>query len=60
MREPKILGWNIRKYRDLKGLSQKGLAAKIPMSPDHLSKIECGRMATIGMERLASIAHPGR
>ena len=56
MREAEILGENIQRYRGLKRLSQKELAAEIPMSKDHLSKIECGRKKTIGMKYLVSIA----
>lgn len=38
-----ILGKNIRKYRQLRGLSQEELMEKIEIDPSSMSDIECGK-----------------
>lgn len=42
MFDPKILAKNIKKYRNLKGLTQADLASKLFVTPQCISKWECG------------------
>ncbi len=39
----KIVGKNIKKYRELRGLTQEELIEKIDMGPCAISNIECGK-----------------
>lgn len=38
-----ILGKNIRKYRELRGLTQEAFIEKIGIGPSAISNIECGK-----------------
>jgi len=51
----KILGRNIMKSRQLKGLTQKELAKKVGLTSDTISKIERGKQENIGMRYLILI-----
>jgi len=57
MREMEILAENIRKYRFLKGLTQKRLAEEIGISKDYLYKIEKVRIPNIGMKLMSRFAY---
>ena len=52
MNEREILAENLRRYRLVKGLKQKALAAKVGLSTDTISKIETGKQENIGMKYL--------
>ncbi|MBA7695640.1 hypothetical protein ES703_104272 [subsurface metagenome] len=56
MKEAEMLGMNIRKYRQLKGLTQTELATTIGLSKDYLSKVERGMIENIGFSRLVTIS----
>lgn len=55
MKELETLVKNIRKHRQLKGLLQTDLAAKVGLSSDTISKIELGVQPNIGLKHLAAI-----
>jgi len=50
-----ILAGNIRKFRLLKGMTQKELASKIGISSEYFSKIEVAKTDNIGVKYLTSI-----
>lgn len=52
-----ILGKNIKRYRQLKGLSQEELSEKLDISQQTMSKIECGRnfLTSETLEKIPSI-----
>ncbi|GAI83231.1 unnamed protein product, partial [marine sediment metagenome] len=53
--EREIVAKNLRQYRQVKGMLQKDLAAKVGLSKDTISKIETGKQHNIGMKFLVSI-----
>jgi len=53
--ETMTLASNLRRYRQLKGLSQKDLASKVGLSADSISKIELGKYGNPGLKYLKSI-----
>jgi len=55
MDEKKILGKNVRRYRQLKGLTQGELAKKVGLTKDTISKIELGKQENVGSKHLISI-----
>jgi len=55
MKEIKILGENIRRYRQFKGLTQSDLAAKVGLNKDTISKIELGERKNPGLKYIISI-----
>jgi len=55
MRERDILAYNLKRYRQLKGLKQKDLATKVGLSKDTISKVELGKQENIGSKYLMSI-----
>jgi len=55
MNEREILAKNLRQYRQVKGLTQKDLAAKIGLSKDTISKIETSKQNNVGLKYLVSI-----
>ena len=52
-----ILGKNIKRYRQLKGLSQEELSEKLDISQQTMSKIECGKnfLTSETLEKIPSI-----
>jgi len=52
MAEKKILEKNIKRYRQLKGLTQGELAKKVGLTKDTISKIERGKQKNLGMKYL--------
>ena len=55
MDEREILGKNVRKYRQLKGLTQGDLAKKVGLTKDTISKIELGKQKNPGLKHLILI-----
>jgi len=55
MDEKKILGKNIKRLRQVKGLTQKDLAKKVGLTKDTISKIERGEQENVGSKYLISI-----
>lgn len=55
MTDLQILGKNLKRFRQLKGLKQTELAKRIGMSPDHLSKIEATTTGNVGLRFLTKI-----
>ena len=55
MDEAKILGWNIRRYRGLRGLTQAELGRKAGLSKDAISRLELGKSANIRAPHLRSV-----
>ena len=55
MKEMDILGENIRRHRQLKGLTQEDLAKKVGWNKDTISKIELGKLKNPGLKHLISI-----
>jgi len=51
----KLLGQNIRKYRNLKGLSQEKLAELTGLSREYIARIETG-VKRISLKKLFEIA----
>lgn len=51
------LGKKIKKYRQIKGISQEELAEKLEISQQTLSKIECGKnfLTSVTLEKIPSI-----
>lgn len=58
----KRIGSNIKKYRELKGMTQEALAAKAGLAVRHIQKIEAGTvnltMMTLGKISSALNVHP--
>lgn len=52
----KVFGQNVRKYRELKGLSQEKLAEKCGLHRTYISSIECFRRS-ISLENIQRIAN---
>jgi len=55
MKEKKALGFNLKRFRQFKVLSQKELGKKVGLSKDTISKIELGKQKNIGFKYLISI-----
>ena len=55
MDEKEILGKNLKRSRQLKGLTQKALAAKVGLTKDTISKIESGKQENVGLKYLILI-----
>ena len=55
MYDLKILGRNIKRYRQLKGLMQQELAKKVGLTKDTISKVELGKQENIGVKYLILI-----
>ncbi|MBA7627803.1 hypothetical protein ES703_35272 [subsurface metagenome] len=55
MEERETLAQNLRHCRQVKGMSQKELAAKVGLSKDTISKIETGKQDNIGLKFLSAI-----
>ena len=55
MDEKEIIAKNLRRYRQVKGLKQMDLAAKVGLSKDTICKIERGKQENIGMKFLTAI-----
>lgn len=51
----KLLGQNIRKYRNSKGLSQETLAEKVELSREYIARVETG-VKRISLKKLFEIA----
>lgn len=52
----KVFGQNVRKYRELKSLSQEKLAEKCGLHRTYISSIECFRRS-ISLENIQRIAN---
>jgi len=55
MSERAILEKNVKRYRQLKGLTQEELAKKVGLTKDTISKIERGKQKNLGMKYLILI-----
>jgi len=55
MSREKLLGQNIKKFRELKGWSQEFLAEKVDLSREYINKIERGQQF-ISLRRLFQLA----
>jgi len=55
MREKETLAYNLKRYRQFKGLTQEGLAIKVGLTKDTISKIELGKQENIGLKYLTLI-----
>jgi len=55
MYDLKILGRNVKRSRQLKGLTQEELAKKVGLTKDTISKIERAKQENIGMRYLILI-----
>ena len=55
MKETEILGKNIKRYRQFKGLTQSGLAKKVGLNKDTISNIELGKQENPGLKYLILI-----
>ena len=51
----KILGKNIKKYREIRGLSQEKLAESVDLSREYIVRIESG-LKRISLKKLFEIA----
>ena len=56
MKEMEILGKNVKRYRQFKGLTQEDLATKVGLTKDTISKIELGKQENVGSKHLISIS----
>jgi len=56
MDEQEILARNVKRYRELKGLKQTELAAKVGLTSDTICKIETARQENIGSKYLILIS----
>lgn len=52
----KVVGKNIKKYRKLKGLTQRELAEKLLLSENFISKLESNTYQTISIDTAKHIA----
>lgn len=50
----KLLGMNIKKYREQKGLSQNALADAVNLSREYIADVECGHKR-ISLKKLFAI-----
>jgi len=55
MKEKQALAFNLKRLRQFKGLTQKGLAKKVDLTKDTISKIELGKQENVGFKYLISI-----
>ncbi|MBA7469716.1 hypothetical protein ES707_04989 [subsurface metagenome] len=55
MNELETLAKNLRHHRQVKGMQQKDLAAKIGLSKDTISKIETGKQENVGLKYLSAM-----
>ena len=55
MKEIEILGRNIKRFRQFKGLTQEDLAKKIGLTKDTICKIELGEQKNPGLKHLILI-----
>lgn len=55
MREKQALAFNLKRLRQVKGLTQESLAKKIGLTKDTISKIELGKQENIGLKYLSLI-----
>ena len=55
MKETEILGRNIKRFRQFKGLTQGDLAKKIGLTKDTICKIELGEQKNPGLKYLIAI-----
>ncbi len=56
MNEREILGKNIKRYRQVKGLMQQDLAKKVGLTKYTISNIELGKQENPGLKCLVSIS----
>ncbi|MCK4827850.1 helix-turn-helix domain-containing protein [bacterium] len=56
MYDLKILGRNIKRCRQVRGLTQEDLAKKVGLTKDTISKIELGKQENVGLKYLISIS----
>ncbi len=56
MKEQKTLAKNVKRYRQVKGLTQEDLAEKVSLAKDTISLLESGKQENIGMKHLVSIS----
>ncbi|MBA7616878.1 hypothetical protein ES703_24180 [subsurface metagenome] len=54
--EREILARNVKRYRQVKGLKQSDLAAKVGLTSDTISKIETGKQENVGSKYLILIS----
>lgn len=55
MKEKKALGFNLKRFRQFKGLSQEDLAKKVGLTKDTISKVELEKQENIGLKYLSLI-----
>ena len=55
MREKETLAFNLKRLRQFKGLTQEGLAKKVGLTKDTISKIELGKQENVGFKYLITI-----
>ena len=55
MYDLKILGRNIRRWRQFRGLTQQELAAQVGLGKDTISRVELAKQRNIGSKHLISI-----
>lgn len=55
MEKREVLGKNIKRCRQVKGLMQKDLAKKVGLTKYTISKIELGKQENVGLKYLISI-----
>lgn len=56
MYDLRILGQNLKRYRQFCGLTQEELAKKVGLTKDTISKIELGKQKNPGLKYLAAIS----
>jgi len=56
MYDLKVLGKNLKRYRQFRGMTQNQLAIKVGMTKDTISMIELGKQKNIGLKYLISIS----
>lgn len=55
MKEKHALAFNLKHLRQVKGLTQEGLAKKVGLTKDTISKVELGKQENVGLKHLISI-----
>jgi len=55
MNEGKIFGKNVKRVRQVKGLTQRELAVKVGLATDTVSNIERGNQENLGMKNMIAI-----
>ena len=55
MYDLRILGRNIKRYRQFRGLTQEDLAAKAGVTKDTISRLEVAKARRLGLEHLVLI-----